>query len=244
MATYDATTLSTTDGLLTYQTQIKNLLTNRVIQRLGYFKGSTIRTTVIRHPKITIVTLYNISGATYKPQIIDFGDKKYGFVINADTKLIQIREEGELIARYKSVQGELPIVVNDINGAEDGVISTTDRVIYDVESQGTFNDKILLAKKVLRNKLYMSLRGRGQYDPIINITNPDVLSTASDYLTIFYIYNDASTSMQSLYYQKAQAYYSMFLQEYNTILNKLQVENIGDQYKSVAGITSHLLRPY
>ena len=242
MATFDNTTLSTTNGLLTYQTQIKNLLTDQTTTALAYIKGSVITSMAIK-PTETIVTLYNVSGAQYNPQIYDMGNKTYGFKINADTKLIQIRFRGVLVAVYNCTQGHSTYIINIIRQAED-TCSTDDRVEYNVESQGTFSNKIALSKKILRNKLFISLRGRGQYDPVDYITNPSVLSTASDYLTIFYIYNDAAKSTQDLYYQKAQSYYSMFLQEYNTILSQLQVTTIGDQYNSVQGMTSQLLVPY
>ena len=149
-------------------------------------------------------------------------------------KIEQIRE-GAVIATYPITEGKGYVLhsedgLNLLQIKKDGI--PYQDIWAELETDNTWQDKIDLAKEMLKYEIETALTEMNYYVDefagkrlIDIISNPETFSLASDYLTLHLIYTDlANGGFNELFQNKADYYWKRYKQELNNCFKRLNID--------------------
>ena len=149
-------------------------------------------------------------------------------------KIEQIRE-GAVIATYPITEGKGYVLhsedgLNLLQIKKDGI--PYQDIWAELETDNTWQDKIDLAKEMLKYEIETALTEMNYYVDefagkrlIDIISNPETFSIASDYLTLHLIYTDlANGGFNELFQNKADYYWKRYKQELNNCFKRLNID--------------------
>lgn len=126
----------------------------------------------------------------------------------------------------------------------DTVLSTNDSIekyvrnVNNISSTSNWAEKIELAKSKIGRRILANIRMKG-YDGLIDldsVSNPEVFSASSDFLTLHYIFKDLENYDSSAYADDAEYYFRMYIEEikvaenlYNIDLSSVEIDGFKSQ---------------
>lgn len=232
--------LSTMSSLIDYESEINKLSGTKTIYVFA---------------ELTQIT-FDISGSTNEYRFYnDAGDiyenvdvSEIGTIVSpSDTiynKLDLIDSNDDSVIGTFVITDGYTLKIEDSLGTSNNI--TLNKMPVKTDEIGSWQGKINVAKKRLESMLNVhlsSFRSKLYPNPVDTIENAEILSVASDLLTLSLIFKDLSNGNDGMYMDKAESYYNDFKEEFDNVKKALDLSIDNNDSIDIYGYNqSNLLR--